>query len=335
MVRKVGQELFIITVLLCYLFVYVFIDFTNLSTMFHKVPKEILNMNTIFISLFLEALPFILIGIIISSIIQVFVKPESIGKIIPKNALLAYIPVALIGIFIPICECGIVPIVRTLLKKGMPTHLGIVFLSSVPIINLIVFISTYYAFGSNSHMAFTRIGLAFIVVLLIGYMTKLFYGNKNVLLENIHTSLDHTEHLNHKNTIKNRLNDIISHASSEFFSTCKFLIIGALITSVFLTFLDRSLFLNLENHTNLSTIVMMGFGYLLSVCSGSDAFIASSFSSTFHIKSILAFLIFGAMIDLKNTFMMLAYFKKRFVFFYILLTASAVYIVTFVWNLYW
>lgn len=341
MVRKVGQELLILSVLLCYLFIYVFIDFTNLSIFLNKVPKEFLNMNTIFISLFLEALPFILIGIIISSIIQVFVTSDSINKIIPKNVLLAFIPVALIGVFMPVCECGIVPIVRTLLKKGIPTHIGIVFLSSVPIINPIVFLSTYYAFQSNLYIAYLRLGLALIVVLIIGFLTLLFYGNKNVLLEDNHTDLKHKEHTIPKQTdhihLKsyNRLRDIVPHASSEFFSTCKFLIIGAIIASVFQTFLDRSVLLELANHTNLSSIVLMGLGYVLSLCSGSDAFIASSFSSTFHVKSILAFLILGAMIDLKNTIMMFAYFKKRFIFFYVFVTVSAVYGVTYIWSLYW
>ncbi|MFF3024824.1 permease [Gottfriedia sp. NPDC057948] len=334
MVRKVGQEVIIFLVLFCYLFCYVFIDFTNLSSLFHKVPKELLNMNTIFISLFLEALPFVLIGIIVSSIIHVFVKPETISKILPKNALLAFIPVALIGMIMPVCECGIVPIVRSLLKKGMPAYIGIVFLSSVPIINPIVFTSTYYAFQSNSQMAFLRLGLAFIVVLIIGFFTLLFYRNKNVLLETREKHENH-KHVHHIHSNTNRISEVISHISSEFFSTCKFLIIGGLITSVFQTFLDRSVLIHLSNHTNLSSMVMMGLGYFLSLCSGSDAFIAASFSSTFHVKSILAFLIFGAMIDLKNTFMMFAYFKKRFVFFYIFLTASVVFVVTSIWNLYW
>lgn len=328
MLRRFSQEVLILFVLFSYLFIYVVFDFTNLSRYLFHIPRELLSMNTIFISLFLEALPFILIGIFISSIIQVFVTPEMIQKSLPKSAILAIVPVALIGIIAPICECGIVPIVRSLLKKGMPLHIGIVFLSSVPIINPIVFTSTFYAFHSQSNMAYFRLGLAFIVVLLIGFLTYLFFGKKNVLLDNSFTI--HT----HSHNKSNRWKEVMAHSSDELFSTCKFLLIGALVASILQTIVSRDVLLQLSNHDYLSSISMMGLGYVLSLCSGSDAFIAASFSSTFPIKSILAFLIFGAMIDLKNSIMMFAYFKRRFVLFYILITACSVYLVTFLWDLY-
>lgn len=59
---------------------------------------------------------------------------------------------------------------------------------------------------------------------------------------------------------------------------------------------------------------MMGLSFVLSLCSQVDAFIASSFSSTFSLSSLIAFLVFGAMVDIKNLLMMLGTFKKRFVF---------------------
>lgn len=326
MLRRFSEEVLILFVLFSYIFFYVVFDFTNLSSYLYKIPKEVLNMNTIFIGLFLEALPFVIVGIIISSFIQVFVTPEMIQKSLPKSTVFAIIPVALIGIIAPICECGIVPIVRSLVKKGMPLHIGVVFLSSVPIINPIVFTSTFYAFQSNLHIAILRLGLAFIVVLLIGLMTFLFYGRKNVLIED--------SFITHSHSKNNRWKEVFAHSSDEFFSTCKFLLMGALIASILQTSINRDSLLALANHEYLSSISMMGLGYILSLCSGSDAFIAASFSSTFHLKSILAFLLFGAMIDIKNTFMMFSYFKRQFVLFYILSTAGSVYLVTFLWDLY-
>ena len=159
-------------------------------------------------------------------------------------------------------------------------------------------------------------------------MTFLFFGRKNVLLENRFTN-----HI-HSHNKSNRLKEVLAHSSDELFSTCKFLLIGALVASILQTFVSRDFFIQLSNHDYLSSISMMGLGYILSLCSGSDAFIAASFSSTFPLKSILAFLIFGAMIDLKNSFMMFAYFKRRFVLFYILVTTCSVYLVTFLWDLY-
>ncbi len=58
---------------------------------------------------------------------------------------------------------------------------------------------------------------------------------------------------------------------------------------------------------------MMGLAYILSLCSEADAFIASSFQSTFSTASLVAFLVYGPMVDIKNMFMMLATFKTKFV----------------------
>jgi uncharacterized membrane protein YraQ (UPF0718 family) len=60
-------------------------------------------------------------------------------------------------------------------------------------------------------------------------------------------------------------------------------------------------------------LFMMGFAYLLSLCSTTDSFVAASFATTFSSGSLLAFLVFGPMIDVKSTLMLLSIFKARFV----------------------
>jgi uncharacterized membrane protein YraQ (UPF0718 family) len=60
-------------------------------------------------------------------------------------------------------------------------------------------------------------------------------------------------------------------------------------------------------------VFMMGFAYILSLCSTSDAFVASSFVNTFTTGSLLTFLVFGPMLDFKGTLMLLSVFKTKFV----------------------
>ena len=78
---------------------------------------------------------------------------------------------------------------------------------------------------------------------------------------------------------------------------------------------------------------MMGFAYVLSVCSEADAFVASSFGSSFTEGGLLAFLVFGPMLDIKNTLMLFAYFKKKFVLSLMAVTAVVVYVVIYIYQL--
>ena len=88
---------------------------------------------------------------------------------------------------------------------------------------------------------------------------------------------------------------------------------GAMIASLFQTFFDRSILVNLAANDTISPLVMMGFGFILSLCSEADAFVASSFAHTFSAGSLLAFLVYGPMLDLKGTIMLFAYFRAKFV----------------------
>jgi uncharacterized membrane protein YraQ (UPF0718 family) len=68
-----------------------------------------------------------------------------------------------------------------------------------------------------------------------------------------------------------------------------------------------------------SALAMQGLAYVLSVCSTVDAFLALSFVNVFPAGSLLAFLVFGAMVDLKSTSMFLGVFRRTYVLYLILL----------------
>jgi uncharacterized membrane protein YraQ (UPF0718 family) len=123
------------------------------------------------------------------------------------------------------------------------------------------------------------------------------------------------------------------HASDEFFDMGKYLLFGALVASLFQTFLDRQLLTNLASNDYMSSAVMMGFAYVLSLCSEADAFVASSFSHTFSPTALLAFLLYGPMMDFKNTIMLLSFFKKRFAFSLILIITVVVYVIVMTYGI--
>ncbi|MFC5714104.1 permease [Thalassorhabdus alkalitolerans] len=280
------------------------------------LPSSWLNVNTIFLGIVIEAVPFILLGVFISALIQVYVSEDTIQRYVPKKAYAALLPAAMLGAIFPICECAIIPVVRRLIKKGMPLHVGVVFLVAAPILNPVVAASTYFAFRNDLTVFYTRFGLAFVLSIIIGAILYTIFKNsdqlkvqKDELLGNGMAAAATPSPKPQSSGIKRT----VYHAADEFFLMGKFLIAGAFIAAMFQTFLDRSLLLAIGSSDWASTGVMMAFAFVLSLCSEADAFVAASFGSMFTTGSIAAFLVYGPMLDLKNTIMLFAFFKTKFV----------------------
>lgn len=104
----------------------------------------------------MEAIPFVLLGVLISGLIQSFLSERWIARIMPKNRFFSSVFGCGIGVLFPSCECGIVPITRRLIKKGMPLNAGVAFMLTGPIVNPIVLFSSYIAFGNDWTMVIVR-----------------------------------------------------------------------------------------------------------------------------------------------------------------------------------
>jgi uncharacterized protein len=270
------------------------------------MSSSLLQMNTIFISILIEALPFILLGVIISGIIQIFVTDEMMAKAIPKNKFGAIVLASVIGALFPACECGIVPITRRLMAKGVPLYAAIPFMLTGPIINPVVLFATFVAFGNDWKIMIERGVVAFLVSLIVGLILAFQFKTPQVKNEiHVHAA---------SKKMSEKIGDALKHTIDEFFSVGKFVIIGGLIAAAMQTYVKTSTLMALGHGVVSSNVVMMGLSYILSLCSSADAFIASSFRSTFNDSAVIAFLVFGPMFDIKNTLMMLSQFKTKFVF---------------------
>jgi uncharacterized membrane protein YraQ (UPF0718 family) len=160
----------------------------------------------------------------------------------------------------------------------MPSHVGVVFMLSAPIINPVVYASTYFAFKSTPYIANTRMLVGLISSILIGLIIYRQFRRENILK----TTEQGQHHEHHHHPPKgNKFLETFYHASDELFDTGKYLFIGAFLASLFQAFLDRNALLSIGTNTTFAPGVMMGFAYVLSVCSSADAFVASSFGSTF------------------------------------------------------
>jgi uncharacterized membrane protein YraQ (UPF0718 family) len=174
-----------------------------------------------------------------------------------------------------------------------------------PVINPIVLFSTFIAFGNNWEMVLYRGGIALLVALIVGGLLSIQF--KNSQLKN-----DVAVHV-HRKSLKGKFIGMLRHSIDELFSVGKFLILGAFVAAFIQTTVKTSTLLDIGHGPLSSNLVMMGLAYVLSLCSEADAFVAASFRSTFSTGSLVAFLVFGPMLDIKNTLMLLGTFKAKFV----------------------
>ncbi|WP_053376096.1 permease [Paenibacillus sp. FJAT-27812] len=283
------------------------------------------QLNTIFISMVMEAIPFVLVGVLISGFIQTFLKEQWIARIMPRNRYLATILGCGIGIFFPSCECGIVPITKRLINKGMPLHAGIAFMLTGPIINPIVLFSTYIAYGNDWQMVGIRAGLSIVVAFTVSIVLSFMFKQLPFRVQDGQAAAaieQGTEMaLGARMPLGKRLYEVVVHAIEEFFSVGKYLVLGAFIAACMQTFVPTSYLLHLGSNPVTSSLVMIALAFIISLCSEADAFIAASFRSTFTVGSLSAFLVFGPMIDIKNTLMLLGTYRTKFVVVLIALVA--------------
>ncbi len=292
------------------------------------------NISIIFMSIFFESLPFLLLGAFISSIVETFVSNETMAKIIPKNKLFGSIVGVFLGFFLPACDCAVIPVSKRLIKKKVPINVAVSFMLASPIINPVVLLSTYYAFFKNNPNVFWfRIIFGIIIALVIGIIIGIIFDKKNVIKNSLLDEDDECECHNHehchnenKMTVKKAFLSIVKHTVYDTFEVVKFLMFGAFLASLVQVLLPRNILSLLNGNDIVSIITLMVFAYLISLCSTSDSFVGKSLMSSFSKSSILAYLLLGPMIDIKNTMVLLGNYKRKFVIILISLIFSAVFI---------
>ena len=127
-----------------------------------------------FLSVLFESVPFLLLGALLSGLIEVFVPARWMTGLLPKRPLLAIVISGLLGFVFPMCECGVVPVIRRLMKKGLPVSCAVAYLLASPVVNPIVAVSTYAAFRGQQAGLTTgfRLVLSYCVAVLVGLVVN-------------------------------------------------------------------------------------------------------------------------------------------------------------------
>ena len=261
----------------------------------------------IFTSIVVEALPFVLLGALVSAAIEVFVSDAAFARLARLPLPLQLPGAALGGFAFPVCECGSVPVARRLIAKGMHPAAGLAFMLAAPILNPIVLWSTFVAYDGRD-LGWEMVGARASLGLLLGVAAGWAIGTEGAagLLRSRPPS-EH-EHVSEGG----RTGAFVRHLAGDFNFMGRFVVIGAGLAALLQTAIPQGVISNVARTPLVGTLAMMGLAYLLSLCSEADAFVAVSFVQ-FPLGSQLAFLVFGPAIDAKLSFLYGATFKRQFV----------------------
>ncbi len=297
---------------------------------------------TVFLGILMQAIPFLLIGVLISSAVQILLPPGFLTRLFPRGKLSSLLFALLAGFCLPVCDCASIPVFHSLLRKGVPVSAAVTFMVASPIINPIVILSTYHAFGGDWRIVGSRFGLGLIAGLLTGLLMSIGQGRRSAA-PGAETDLAtaggagtlRSDRLMRRCSLStgislgpdssgfDKIHFFCRHAALELFDIIRYLIVAALLSAAVQIFVNLNALPVLTANLPAAVLIMMALAFLLSLCSSSDAVIARSFASSFPPAALMAFLIYGPVMDMKNLIMLSAASRKRFIL-RLFLTATAI-----------
>jgi uncharacterized protein len=265
--------------------------------------------GVIFASIVVEALPFILLGALVSAAVAVYV-PDRVFHRVGRWPRAAQLPsVALAGVAFPVCECGSIPVARRLIARGVHPSAGVAFMLTAPLLNPIVIASTWTAYGGGGRGAEMTAGRT-LLGLTVGIAAGLAIGRhaEGLLRGGEGAAAGGHVHPAHAN----RVEVFTTHLVGDFVFMGRFLVLGAALAALLQTVVPQTVLAGVADSVVLAPLAMMALAFLLSLCSQADAFVATSFTG-FSAGSQLAFLVLGPMADTKLAVLYGATFRRRFV----------------------
>lgn len=243
---------------------------------------------TIFLALVFESTPFLLAGVLLSAVGGPWLE-RTLGKASMGTPGLGMLAGTSAGILLPMCDCGSRPLAHRLALAGR-REFAVAFMVAAPVVNPIVVITTWLAFRDIELVAL-RLGLTVLIAIAATAVLVRWRGEIAVPGEEHHGGAE--------GIMEARWARVPGEALHEFFELFQFLVLGAAMVAIIQVFIDRSLLTATEG-TYLSVAAMMVLAFLLSMCSSVDAFVVAGLGSGLGMGPILAFLVFGPVVNLKS-----------------------------------
>jgi len=269
------------------------------------LPNAVRDLVTLAASVLVESLPFVFLGVLLSVLVQVWVPTKVFDRLLPRTPVLRRAVMSLLGVLLPVCECGNVPLARGLIMRGLTVPETMTFLLAAPILNPVTIITTYQAFGWDHGILVGRIAGGFVIANLVGWLVSRHPRPTSLLTPRFEASC--RAHRDHPASGARIRRSALGFAE-ESTAMLPALVVGSLLAGVIQVGVPREVLVALGSHPVWSVLALMALAFVIAICSNVDAFFILSFGSTFMPGGIVAFLVFGAMIDIK----MLALLRTTF-----------------------
>lgn len=254
---------------------------------------------TVFVAVVVQAVPFLVLGVVISAVIATFVPATFFERALPRRAIAA-VPVAgIAGAALPGCECASVPIAGRLMSRGVAAPAALAFLLSAPAINPVVLVATAVAFPGRPEMVLARFVASLAAAVVVGWVWARFGRAEWTRAVSRPAPMDRT------------LAGFAAACRHDFVNAGGFLVIGSFTSATLNVVVPRSV-LDVVGTSWLAVPMLAVLAVVLAICSEADAFIASSLTQ-FSLTARLAFLVVGPMVDIKLIAMQAGLFGRAFV----------------------
>ncbi|GAA2359339.1 permease [Dactylosporangium salmoneum] len=254
---------------------------------------------TVFVAIAVQAMPFVVLGTLLSAAIAVLVPERFFARALPSRPVLA-VPVAgVAGLALPGCECASVPVAGALMRRGVTPAAALAFLLAAPAINPVVLAATAVAFPGRPMMVVARLVASLATSVVMGWLW-LRLGRDEWLRTPRRAAVTGS-----------RTMAYLAAVRQDAAEAAGFLAIGAAAAACLNVLVPQRWLHTVAGHPVLAVAALAGLAVLLSICSEADAFVAASLSQ-FSLTARLAFLVVGPMVDLKLFAMQAGTFGRRF-----------------------
>ncbi|GAA3856678.1 permease [Amycolatopsis tucumanensis] len=258
--------------------------------------------STVFVAVVVQALPFLVLGVLLSGAIMAFLPAERLRRLLPRHPGLA-IPVAgLAGAALPGCECASVPVARRLMQNQVAPAVALAFLLASPAINPVVLV-TAVAFPGRPEMVLARFGGSLTTAVVTGWLWQRF-GRVEWIAERALSRLSGP-------VGGSRWRVFTETARHDLVEAGGFLVIGGLASAVLNVVVPQTWLGTLGGNLALGVLVMAVLAVVLALCSEADAFVAASLSAI-PLVPRLVFLVVGPAVDLKLIALQAGTFGRQF-----------------------
>ncbi|MCK6079460.1 permease [Microbacterium sp. EYE_5] len=271
-----------------------------------ELPTRAQDGLTLSLSVLIESLPFVVLGVVLSIVVQVWVPPGVIERWMPRNAWARRAVLSLLGMLIPVCECGNVPFARGLMMRGFSVAETMTFLIAAPIVNPIVIITTHQAFGFDDGVLVARLLGGYLIANVIGWLYSRHPDPDSLLTDRFRDAC-----LAEQGASGGKGRRSLAQFVVELRAVMPALVIGSALAGAVQVLIPRDVLLSIGSNPALSIAAMILLAMVVAICSNVDAFFALSFASTFTPGAIVAFLLVGPLVDVKMLALLRTTFRTR------------------------